>query len=239
MPPMAGKPANGPASGKDQNAGPKQSALANALGLLDGLQESQSSAEAEKEAFTACRRVLRDGDEAARRQLGAAVTALTALPRDIVLALASDQPSVSLPFIARSPLLNDDDLAKLVWSGDPAKQVTIAARPQLPGPVAAALAAVAGVRVLTTLLANKSAKIEANALQNCFDRFGDEETIQQGLIERERLPLAVSEALLACSAPALQQVLLARHAFSPAVSQEAQRRRGSTAPWWQIQIFSR
>ncbi len=239
MPPMAGKPANGPASRKDQNAGSKQSALASALGLLDGLRESQPSAEAENEAFTACRQVLRDGDEAARRQLGAAITGFTALPRDIALALASDQPSVSLPFIARSAVLNEDDLVKLVWSGDPAKQVTIAARPQLPAPVAAALTAVAGARVLTTLLANKSARIDADALQNCLDRFGDDETIQQGLIGRERLPLAVSEALLASAAPGLQQALLARHAVSPAVSQELQRRRGSTAPWWQIQIFSR
>lgn len=239
MPPMAGKPANGPTSRKDQNAGQKQTTLARALDLLGGLRESQPSAEAEKNAFAACRQVLRDGDEADRRQLGAAITAFTALPRDIILALASDQPSVSLPFIARSPLLNEDDLVKLVWSGDPTKQVTIAARPRLPAPVSGALATIAGARVLTTLLANKSAEIDADALQSCLDRFGDDETIQQGLIARARLPLAISEALLACTTPELQQALLARHAVSPAVAQEVQRRQGSAAPWWQIQIFSR
>lgn len=239
MAPMAGKPSSGTAPRKDQNAGPTEAPLARALRLVDGLQDSNASGDAEEQAFTECRQVLRDGNEDARRQLCAAVTTLAALPRDIVLALASDQPSVSLPFIARSCLLTEDDLVKMVWSGDPAKQVTIAARPALPAPVAGTLASIAGARVLMTLLANTTAKIDAEALQSCLDRFGDDAAIQQRLIERDRLPLAISEALLACAAPALQQALLARHAVSPAVSQEAQRRQGSSAPWWQIQIFSR
>lgn len=212
--------------------------LAGILADASALERDGVSPLDRRRTIAAMRQALRDQDESGRRRLCEAVKNLAELPQDIVLALANDQPSVSLPFIAATPLLSDDDLVKLVWSGDPVKQVTIAARPGLAAAVASALAEVAGPRVLLTLLANKSAEIPAPALQTCLARFPEDIGIHRNLIGRDRLPMAVSEALLKCATQSLQEILLSRHAVSPTATQEIQRRRGSMAPWWRSQIFS-
>ncbi|NIA68084.1 DUF2336 domain-containing protein [Pelagibius litoralis] len=213
--------------------------LAEAINQAATLQGGTLSPDEQESVFAVFRRILRDADEAGRRRLCEAVRHLAVLPQDIVLSLANDQPSVSLPFIAETPMLRDADLVKLVWSGDAVKQVTIAARAGLGSSVTSALAEVAGPRVILTLLANGSADISEASLQSCLARFPDDDGLHQKLIGRDRLPLSVSEALLERTTPVLQQTLLSRHAVSPAVAQEVQRRRGSAAPWWRMQIFSR
>ena len=190
-------------------------------------------------ALDAARRVLREGDESGRRRLCDAVRTATDLPQDIVLALANDQPSVALPFIAHSPLLGEADLVKIVWSGDPARQVTLAARPGLTAAVTSALVELAPQRVLLSLLANDSAAISEESLHSCLARFPEDNGIQQGMIDRSHLPPSVAEALLLHCMQPLQEALLARHRVSPASAQEARRRQGSGASWWRRQLFSR
>ncbi|HIP79640.1 MAG TPA: DUF2336 domain-containing protein [Kiloniellaceae bacterium] len=190
------------------------------------------------QALAAFRHVLRQADEAGRRRLCEAVKTAADLPRDIVLALANDQPSVALPFIAHSPLLQEADLIKIVWSGDPVRQVTLAARPGLTAAVTSALAELAPQRVLLSLLANDSAEISGDSLHSCLIRFPGDAEIQERMIGRRNLPPSVAEALLLHSSRPLQQSLLARHPVSPDAAREAQRRHGSGAPWWRRQLIS-
>lgn len=213
--------------------------LAEALRAARRLGDGALAPDALAQALDAFRGVLRQGDEAARRRLSEAVKTAADLPRDIVLALTNDQPSVALPFIAHSPLLQEADLVKIVWSGDPVRQVTLAARPGLTAAVTSALAELAPQRVLLTLLANDSAEISGDSLHSCLLRFPGDAEVQDRMIGRSHLPPSVAEALLLDSAKPLQQSLLGRHPVSPDAAREAQRRHGSSAPWWRRQLFSR
>ncbi|WP_299395656.1 DUF2336 domain-containing protein [Pelagibius sp.] len=236
MPPFARDQTPFPAS-KPANDAPD--GLAEALRAATRLGDGALAPDALDHALAAFRGVLRQGDEAARRKLSEAVKTAADLPRDIVLALANDRPSVALPFIAHSPLLQEADLVKIVWSGDPVRQVTLAARPGLPAAVTSALAELAPQRVLLSLLANDSAEISGESLQSCLTRFPGDAEVQERMIGRSHLPPSVAEALLLDSAQPLQQSLLARHPVSPNAAREAQRRHGSGAPWWRRQLFSR
>ena len=160
------------------------------------------------------------------------------LPRDIVLALSNDQPSVALPFIAHSPLLQEADLVKIVWSGDPVRQVTLAARPGLTAAVTSALAELAPHRVLLSLLANDRAEISEESLHSCLNRFSGDTQLQEKMIGRSQLPSSVAESVLLNSPPRLQQAILGRHPVSLRVAEEA-RRRQNAVPWWRQQLLSR
>ncbi len=236
MPPFARDQTPFPASPPPSD---EPDGLAEALRAAARLGDEALAPDALAQALAAFRRVLRKGDEAARRRLSEAVKSATGLPRDIVLALANDQPSVALPFIAHSPLLQEADLVKIVWSGDPARQVTLAARPGLTAAVTSALAELAPQRVLLSLLANDSAEISGESLQSCLIRFPGDTEVQERMIGRSHLPPPVAEALLLDSARPLQQLLLGRHPVSPDAAREAQRRHGSGASWWRRQLFSR
>ena len=233
MPPFTRRPAPQQAAGRADSA-LLRAALDQALRLRDEEPTPRDAAA----AADLIRQALRHSDEAGRRRLCDAVKSLTVLPHDIVLTLASDQHSVALPFIAHSPLLTDEDLVKLVWSGDASQRVTIAARPGLPAAVGSALIELAGARVVRSLLGNRSAEIDEASLQCCLSRFADDETVHEKLVERDRLPQSVSDALLGLLGPRLRQALLARHPVSPAAAQNARRQEGSQAPWWRAQVFS-
>ena len=236
MPPFTRRPdsASPQPTAADEDSALLQAALHQVLRLRDEEPKPRNAAA----AAGLLRQALRNSDEAGRRRLCDAVKSLTVLPHDIVLALASDQPSVALPFIAHSPLLTDEDLVKLVWSGDASQRVTIAARPGLPAAVGSALMELAGARVVLSLLGNRSAEIDEASLQRCLSRFADDETVHEKLVERDRLPQSVSDALLGLLGPRLRQALLARHPVSPAAAQDARRQEGSQTAWWHAQIFS-
>ena len=86
--------------------------------------------------------LLDDPSPMVRRALSEVFASSQKAPPVVVHALAADQPDVALPVLARSPLLEADDLVDLIATAHSDAQVAIAGRALLPRPVAAAIAEV-------------------------------------------------------------------------------------------------
>lgn len=82
-------------------------------------------------ALDLIRLALYDGEPLVRRVLAESIKLACALPRDVVRALAQDLPEVSAPFLAASPLLDEDELLPLARSGSALRRAAIACRPTL------------------------------------------------------------------------------------------------------------
>jgi len=117
-------------------------------------------------------------------------------PLVVVRALASDQPDVALPVLARSPLLLEDDLVDLIATGENATQVAIAGRVMLSRPLAAAISEVGSAEACLALLENDDADIAIFSIDRIVERFGHLSAIRENLVARDDLPMATRQALL-------------------------------------------
>ena len=144
-------------------------------------------------------------------------------PPIVVHALAADQPDVALPLLARSPLLNDEDLVDLFATGHPDAQIAIAGRPLLSRPLAAAIAEVGPAQACLALLENADADIAAFSIDRIVERFGHLSPIRESLAGRADLPMATRQALLAKLSQTLAGFVSARHWLGPEHAEYAAR----------------
>lgn len=132
-------------------------------------------------------------------------------PPIVVHALAADQPDVAIPVLSRSPLLSDEDLVDLFATAQPDAQVAIASRVMLTSPLAAAIAEVGCAQACLTLLENPDASIAIFSVDRIVDRFGHLSAIREILMDRDDLPMATRQALLAKLSQTLAGFVTARH----------------------------
>lgn len=178
--------------------------------------ERQPLSDSERAAAQDIIRMLaQDAAELVRRALAVTLRASDLLPHDVALALAADAVSVAVPLLSHSPLFNDADLAQIVRTGGPVRQVAIARRERLSETVTDALADSAVEEALVIACANDNARFTDGAMHRLVDRFGDSEMMQSVLIQRARLPVAISERLIHAVSGALRDQLIARHALRP------------------------
>jgi uncharacterized protein (DUF2336 family) len=98
----------------------EQIAAAFVAGAFDALEA--------KSAIEVFRVTMYDGEPLVRRVLAETLKDATALPRDIVLALAHDIAEVATPFLAFSPLLDAEELTAIARDGSEAHRLAIACR---------------------------------------------------------------------------------------------------------------
>jgi uncharacterized protein (DUF2336 family) len=144
-------------------------------------------------------------------------------PPIVVRALAADQPDVALPLLARSPLLNDEDLVDLFATGHPDAQIAIAGRPLLSRPLAAAIAEVGPAQACLALLENADADIAPFSIDRIVERFGHLSPIRENLVGRADLPMATRQALLAKLSQTLAGFVSGRHWLGPEHAEYAAR----------------
>jgi uncharacterized protein (DUF2336 family) len=144
-------------------------------------------------------------------------------PPIVVHALAADQPDVALPLLARSPLLNDEDLVDLFATGHADAQIAIAGRALLSRPLAAAIAEVGPAQACLALLENADADIAPFSIDRIVERFGHLSPIRENLVGRADLPMATRQALLAKLSQTLAGFVSARHWLGPEHAEYAAR----------------
>lgn len=140
--------------------------------------------------------LLDDPSPLVRQALAEVFAAAEEAPPTIVHALASDQPDVASPLLRRSPLFLDTDLVDAVASGDPARQVAIAARADLPCPVAAAIAEVGCAEACLVVLENPHADVAPFSLDRIVARHGHLAVIRDALLARGDLSAPTRQALV-------------------------------------------
>lgn len=169
------------------------------------------SQEERKLAEDIVRAMVRDASALVREALSANLKTAKNLPRDLVLALANDIDSVAAPILEFSDLLSVPDLVDLVRNGHEARQIAIARRKEVPAELADALIETDNAHVVGTLVGNNGATLSEAGLNRIVDRFGDMPAIQEPLVKRDRLPIAVAERLVARLSDHLRDYLVAHH----------------------------
>jgi uncharacterized protein (DUF2336 family) len=155
--------------------------------------------------------LLDDASPLVRGALAQVFASAQKAPPVVVHALASDQPDVALPILARSPLLSDEDLVDLFATGHPDAQVAIAGRAMLSRPLAAAISEVGPAQACLALLENNDADIAPFSIDRIVERFGHLSAIRENLVARADLPMATRQALLAKLSQTLAGFVTARH----------------------------
>ena len=140
--------------------------------------------------------MVKDAEVRVREALAQNLKENTSVPHDVALSLAKDVETVALPMLRFSEVLTDEDLIKIVASQSPAKQVAIAKRAQVSEDVSEALVDAGNEESVTSLVANVGAEISEKSLQKVVDDLGDRESIQDAMVHRPKLPVAVSERLV-------------------------------------------
>lgn len=135
----------------------------------------------------------------------------TRLPHDVAVRLANDIEDVALPILKDSPILREADLIAVVRQGSLRKQVTIARRPDVSEPIADALITEAPEPAVVALMENAGARIGTPGLDRALDRFATSDAVKEGMARREKLPVTVTERLVAMVSDQLREYLVAHH----------------------------
>lgn len=141
--------------------------------------------------------LLDDPSPLVRQALADALAASPNAPPAVVLALAADQPQISGPVLALSPLFVDADLVDAVATGTDAVQAAIASRAELPRSVAAAIAEVGSANACLVLVENPAAEIAPLSIDRMVERFGHVAMVREALLARDDIAASARLALVA------------------------------------------
>lgn len=164
------------------------------------------------------RLLARDVEATVRATLARNIRSARSLPHDIAIRLAEDIEDVSLPILAESLVLTDDDLIELVRIGSPEKQNAVAGRVGVSERVSDALVDHGDERAVATLMANPTATVSDTSMEKAVDRFADSELVKETMVMRSGLPMTVAERLSVIVSRRLQDHLVQHHALSPSVA---------------------
>lgn len=141
--------------------------------------------------------LARDQITRVRQILSETLKDVADVPPDVIKTLAEDtELAVAGPVLEFSPVLTDADLLELIGSG-PAQGglAAISRRAQVHESVAEAVAATDDVEAIADLLANPSAQIREETLDNLIDRAPGIDLWHAPLVARPKLPAAAATRL--------------------------------------------
>jgi uncharacterized protein (DUF2336 family) len=154
------------------------------------------SATEKKIAEEILRLLVADAETRVRQMLSDYLANLLDAPHEVMLALARDLPSISLPVLEHSYVLTEEDLIAIAQSTHDALVLcAIARRESVSQELSAALIEKSQEEVIITLLGNKSANIGASAFEGLMDDYRGSESILELLVHRGNLPTALAEKL--------------------------------------------
>jgi uncharacterized protein (DUF2336 family) len=137
------------------------------------------------------------------------------LPRDILLKMAEDEESVSLPILQFSRLLNDTDLLRIIRnSQDISKHLAIARREKVSPTVSQALVDTRQTEVVGILLENDGAQFYENTFREIIEDFAEDDSIIHRLVQRGDLPLTTAEKLISLVSDELAEQLERKYNIS-------------------------
>lgn len=143
-------------------------------------------------------------------------------PKNIIMDLAKDvEEIVASPILEYSPLLSDNDLLEIMASGIAAGALpAVARRPGLSEDVSEAVVAQLEVPAISTLLANPSAKIREETLDQIIDQAESVEPLHEPLAMRLNLSLRAMRRISGFVAFSLVEKLVSRNNLPSATEKE-------------------
>jgi uncharacterized protein (DUF2336 family) len=152
------------------------------------------------EAGLAMTVLIDDPSVLVRQALAEALCRAREAPRTLILMLATGDWEVAAAVLQHSPVLTEADLVDCVAKGDAAVQTAIARRPNLPPRAKAALVETGHLDAVRALIENLAINCPAEVLGRIFDRFGDDPSLRETLLERPALPAALRARIAVAAA---------------------------------------
>lgn len=150
-----------------------------------------------------------------RARLAQSLADATWAPPALINILALDEIEIARPIIARSPILQDHDLIRLLVQATLEHQIEIARRPQLSPAVVEAILAKDESAVLTALASNPTAQVSPESLRRLVDKARDVVALRSPLARHPNLSSDLAEQLYLWVGRALRDALTARFQLDP------------------------
>jgi uncharacterized protein (DUF2336 family) len=199
--------------------GPSEEARASAAHkICRCIEEAELSPEERAHAEGVIAIMAEDAAVLVRRALSVALKNSPKLPREIANKLARDIESIALPVILNSPMLTDSDLVEIVRTCPPSKQVAVASRETLSTDVTGAIAAFAVPEAVHRALANDNAEFDGDGLETSLNRFAGVSSITTAMVQRNELPLNITEKLVSLVAGEAFDYLVNNHELPPQIA---------------------
>jgi uncharacterized protein (DUF2336 family) len=131
-------------------------------------------------------------------------------PAALVNVLALDEIEIARPILESSPILQDEDLLRVLIEASLEHQIAIARRPQISGRVADAVIDQAEPAVLMALTTNRTAEISAEGVRRLVEHSRRIAALRGPLTRHPLLTEALAEQLYQWVGTALRQSIAAR-----------------------------
>lgn len=163
------------------------------------------------------RRLVQDAEMAVRRALAERLARAPTAPRELVTVLANDRIEVARSILVVSRAMQDPDLIEVIRQRTLEHQLAIAQRSAVSAAVSDALVETGHVDVITTLLKNHGAEIEAATMAYLVEESRRVDAYQNPLLHRHDLAVDLARRMYGWVSTALREHIVKRYAIDPAV----------------------
>ena len=162
-----------------------------------------------------------DAEREVRRRLAERIAGAQWAPKALIHVLALDDIEIARPVIAASPLLQDDDLVRLLVEATLEHQIEVARRPNIGETVSCAILEAGDPAVLAALAGNPFAHLPADGMARLVEAARTAPGLRAPLARHPALTAELGAILYAWVGEALRQALAGRFQLDPAMLGEA------------------
>src|SRR5262249_39247315 len=149
-----------------------------------------------------------DAEREVRRRLAERIAGVDWAPRALIHVLALDDIEIARPVIAASPLLDDDDLVRLLVEATLEHQIEVARRPDIGEIVTEAILKGGDAAVLAALAANPSAHLPKGGMARLVEAARTAPALRSPLARHPQLTAELGAILYAWVGEALRNALI-------------------------------
>jgi uncharacterized protein (DUF2336 family) len=157
-------------------------------------------------------KLVRDAEMNIRQVLAENLADAAWVPRALLDLLMLDEIEIARPLIARSPLMRDEDLLRVLIEATIEHQIEVARRPRLSARVADAVIDTGEPAPLTALAGNETAEISEGGLQRLIEEARRVAALRVPLSRHPRLNRRLAQTLFNLVGDALKEDLQSRFA---------------------------
>lgn len=207
--PEAGSPSAGDllALARDASPDARQRLLLGVAALCDASPPSGELSPVLGEIFLT---LARQAEREVRKALSEKLAHADWAPVALVNSLALDEIEIARPVLTSSPILQDEDLLRIMIEASIEHQIAIARRPQISGRVADAVIERAEPAVLTALATNRTADLSVDSVRRLVEHSRRIAALRAPLTRHPRLTEALAEQMYHWVGTALRQSITAR-----------------------------
>lgn len=154
--------------------------------------------------------LARQAERAVRRVLSEKLAHAEWAPSALVNVLALDEIEIARPILESSPILQDEDLLRVLLEASLEHQISVARRPKISGRVADAVIDKAEPAVLMALTSNRTAEISTEGVRRLVEHSRRIAGLRGPLTRHPLLTEALAEQLYQWVGTALRQAIAAR-----------------------------